>query len=238
MEVTALKNSKKTILVVDDEENILNVIRSYLENSGYEVLTAQNGQAALQLFERFRPHLVILDLMLPDLSGEEICIRIRKQSHVPLIMLTAKVAEDDFLNGLGLGADDYITKPFSPRQLVAKVDALLRRVELGGVPLAPVLSFGDDLEINSLSREIRKNGQIVNLTPNEYNLLLTLIKYPGKVFTRDELITIALGENFEGYERTVDTHIKNLRQKIENDVRNPRYIITVHGVGYRFGGTG
>ena len=231
-----MKQQKKTILVVDDEPNIVAVIQSYLENSGHAVVTATDGQTALQQFERFQPQLVILDLMLPDLSGEEICARLRKKSHVPIIMLTAKVAEEDFLNGLSLGADDYITKPFSPRRLVAKVEALLRRVELGGVPLAAMISFHQDLEIDSLKREIRKNGRPVNLTPNEYNILMSLVKYPNKVFTREELIAIALGEDFEGYERTIDTHIKNLRQKIESDVRNPRYILTVHGVGYRFGG--
>lgn len=231
-----MKVKKKTILVVDDEPRITEVIQSYLESSGYAVATAEDGRTALQQFERVQPQLVVLDLMLPDISGEEVCTRLRKKSHVPIIMLTAKVAEEDFLNGLGLGADDYITKPFSPRQLVAKIEALLRRVELGGVPLATVLSFNGDLEIDSLKREIRKNGQPVNLTPNEYNILVSLVKYPNKVFTREELITLALGADYEGYERTIDTHIKNLRQKIENDVRNPRYILTVHGVGYRFGG--
>ncbi|MCX7923731.1 MAG: response regulator transcription factor [Clostridia bacterium] len=229
-------NTKK-IFVVDDEVKIVEVVKSYLENSGYTVCEAYNGKDALSAFDRINPSLVILDLMLPDITGEEICKTLRKKSRVPIIMLTAKVEEEDILKGLDIGADDYVTKPFSPRQLVARVAALLRRVEDEAVPLANSISFNDgDLVIDNLKHEMRKNGAIINLTPNERKILMTMIKYPSKAFTREELICMVLGEDFDGYDRTIDTHIKNLRQKIEDDPRKPRYILTVHGLGYRFGG--
>lgn len=231
-----IADSKK-ILVVDDEEKILEVVKSYLENSGYTVYTASNGSQAIEMYEKVNPSLIILDLMLPDLSGEEICRKIRKRSSVPIIMLTAKVEEEDVLKGLDIGADDYVTKPFSPRQLVARVGALFRRVSGETLPLSGVLSFNDGaLAVDTLKHEVRKGQNIINLTPIEYKLLSTFVKYPSKVFTRDELIVLAFGEDFEGYDRTVDTHIKNLRQKIEDDSKNPQYVLTVHGIGYRFGG--
>lgn len=227
----------KTILVVDDEPKIVEVVKSYLESSGYEVYTASNGEAALAAFLRIQPALIILDLMLPDISGEEVCRRLRIHSRVPIIMLTAKIQEEDILNGLDIGADEYVTKPFSPRQLVARVAALLRRVEDDAAPLARVMSFyNDDLVIDFQSYEVKKNGNLVNLTPNEFKILGTLLKYPQKVFTREELIWYVIGEDFEGYNRIVDTHIKNLRQKIESDPHNPQYVLTVHGIGYKFGG--
>ncbi|NLD49268.1 MAG: response regulator transcription factor [Clostridiaceae bacterium] len=227
----------KRILVVDDEEKIVEVVKSYLEHGGYEVYTAYNGKQALELFGKLAPSLVVLDLMLPDVTGEEICKTIRKNSRVPIIMLTAKVEEEDVLKGLDIGADDYVTKPFSPRQLVARVSAVLRRTADGPVPLSNIISYNnEDLFIDNLKYEVKKCGNIINVTPNEYKILLTLIKYPKKTFTREELICMALGDDFEGYDRTVDTHIKNLRQKIEDDPKTPRYILTVHGVGYRFGG--
>ncbi len=225
------------ILVVDDEEKIVEVVKSYLENSGFKVYCAYSGKEALEMFTAANPRLVLLDLMLPDISGEELCRTIRKKSRVPIIMLTAKVEEESILNGLGIGADDYVTKPFSPRQLVARVIALLRRSEDEKMPLANVLSFNNgELTVDSIKHEIRKDGQPVNLTPNEYNILMALVKYPQKAFTRDELVYLVLGEDYEGYDRTIDTHVKNLRQKIEPDVRTPRYILTVYGVGYKFGG--
>lgn len=225
------------VLVVDDEEKIVEVLKSYFESSGYKVYEAFNGTKALELFERMNPDLVILDLMLPDLSGEELCRTIRKRSRTPIIMLTAKVEEEDILQGLDIGADDYITKPFSPRQLVARAAAVLRRSVDDTMPLSSVLSFcDDDLMIDSNKHEVRKSGEVVNLTPNEFKILLTLIKYPQKAFTREELVNIALGDDYEGYDRTIDTHIKNLRQKIEDDPKTPRYIMTVYGIGYRFGG--
>ncbi|AEV68803.1 response regulator transcription factor [Acetivibrio clariflavus] len=227
----------KRILVVDDEDKIVEVVKSYLENSGYIVYAAFNGRQAMEMYEKMNPSLIILDLMLPDLSGEEICKAIRKRSSVPIIMLTAKVEEEDVLRGLDIGADDYVTKPFSPRQLVARVGALLRRVSGENMPLSGIISFNDgELVIDTLRYEVRKREKIINLTPYEFKLLLTLVKFPSKVFTREELINLVFGEDFEGYNRTVDTHIKNLRQKIEDDTKNPKYILTVHGIGYRFGG--
>lgn len=225
------------VLVVDDEEKITEVVKSYLEKSGFRVYCAYNGNEALELFERVNPKLIVLDLMLPDMSGEDICRSIRKKSRVPIIMLTAKVEEESILNGLGIGADDYVTKPFSPRQLVARVIALLRRSEDEIMPLSNSLSFNDgELTIDSIKHEVKKDGQVVSLTPNEFKILMTLVKYPQKAFTRDELVFLVLGEDYEGYDRTIDTHIKNLRQKIERDVKSPGYILTVYGVGYKFGG--
>lgn len=227
----------KKIMVVDDESTIIDVIKSYLQKSGYAVMEAFTGSEALDLFEKVNPVLIILDLMLPDISGEEVCRRLRNRSRVPIIMLTAKVEEEDILKGLGLGADDYVTKPFSPRQLVARVEALLRRTTQEAVPLADHLSYNQgDLVIDLYGHEVKKSGVKVNLTPNEYQILSALLKYPRKAFTRDELVTLALGDDYEGFDRTIDVHIKNLRQKIETDPKCPKYILTVHGVGYRFGG--
>lgn len=232
-----MTNHLKKILVVEDEKKIVEVIKSYLEHSSFVVYEAYGGKQALELFDRLEPDLVLLDLMLPDIPGEEICRIIRKKSRVPVIMLTAKVEEENILNGLDIGADDYITKPFSPKQLVARVVAVLRRSADDPVPLSNTISFNEeDLVIDSLKHEVKKEGAIVNLTPNEYRILMTLIKYPRKTFTRAELVSMALGDDFEGFDRTVDTHVKNLRQKIEKDPKTPQYLLTVHGIGYRFGG--
>ncbi|NLY43502.1 MAG: response regulator transcription factor [Clostridiaceae bacterium] len=231
-----MTNAKK-ILVVDDEHKIVEVVKSYLENSGYEVCEAYNGKDALEQFEKNHPVLIILDLMLPDIPGDEVCKIIRKRSRVPIIMLTARVEEEDILKGLGIGADDYITKPFSPRQLVARVRAVLRRALDEPMPLSDIISFnGDDLVIDNLKHEVVKKGKTINLTPNEYKILLTLLKYPSKTFSREELVRSAFGDDYDGYNRNIDAHIKNLRHKLEDDSRNPKYILTVHGVGYRFGG--
>lgn len=225
----------KKILVVDDEIKIVEVIESYLVHSGYQVLTAYKGSEALAIFEKESPSLVVLDLMLPDMSGEEICKHIRQRSRTPIIMLTAKVTESDILNGLDLGADDYITKPFSPKQLVARVQAVLRRTYDHQHPLANILSFNEnDLVIYLEKHEVLKQNLVVKLTPKEYDILLTMVKYSNKTFTREELITLVLGDDFDGYDRTIDSHIKNLRQKIETDPKNPEYIVTVFGIGYRF----
>ncbi len=229
-----MTNLAKKILVVDDEQKIVDVVKSYLEHSGYEVYTAYNGRQAMELFESVDPALIVLDLMLPDISGEEICRNVRSQSKVPIIMLTAKVEEEDILKGLNMGADDYVIKPFSPRQLVARITAVLRRTSGDPAAFSDTVIFNEgDIIIDNLKHEVRKKGNVVNLTPNEYKILLTMVKYPNKTFTREELIVMALGDDFEGFDRTVDTHIKNLRQKIEDDSRYPKYLITVHGVGYR-----
>ncbi|MDX9872112.1 MAG: response regulator transcription factor [Clostridia bacterium] len=227
----------KKILIVDDEPKILEVIVSFLESRGYTVFTAENGKQALALFEKVNPAMVILDLMLPDISGEEICRAIRKKSRAPIIMLTAKVEESDLLTGLQLGADDYITKPFSLLELQARIETVLRRSGDEPAPLAARYSYhGGDLTLDFEKNMIKKKGKEVSLTPSELKILWALLKYPGKVFTRTELIDIALGEEFDGYDRAIDNHIKNLRQKIEDDAKNPVYILTVHGLGYKFGG--
>ena len=232
-----MSNVQKKILIVDDEVKITEVLKSYLENSGYSVYEANYGKEAMEQFEQVNPSLIVLDLMLPDMTGEEICQELRKKSRVPIIMLTAKIEEEDILKGLKIGADDYITKPFSPRQLVARVDAVLRRAADSAVPLSSLISFNnDELVIDTLKYEVKKNGEVINLTPNEYKLLMILVKHPDKVFTREELIYLGLGEDFNGYDRTIDSHIKNIRQKIEADPKSPKYILTVHGIGYRFSG--
>lgn len=220
------------ILVVDDEENIVNVVKAYLNKEGYTVLTALNGKEALDAFNASSIDLVVLDLMLPDLSGEEICKEIRKNSKVPILMLTAKVEESDKINGLDIGADDYVTKPFSPKELVARIRALLRRSkELGSHEDLIVLN-GGDLIIESSKKEIKKKGKIIDLTATELKLLYLLVQNRGKIFSREELITKILGYDYEGYDRTIDTHIKNIRHKIEDDTH--KYIVTVYGMGYKF----
>lgn len=232
-----MANNIKGILVVDDEQKIVEVVKSYLESSGYKVYEANTGKQALEAFEKVSPSLVVLDLMLPDMTGEEICRMLRQKSRVPIIMLTAKIEEEDILRGLGIGADDYVTKPFSPRQLVARVSALLRRTEDDDALLSDISSFNkDDLIIDYKKHIVKKKGMELNITPNEYKILTSISRFPKKAFTREELIALIFDEDFEGFDRTIDSHIKNLRQKVEEDPRNPQYILTVYGVGYRFGG--
>lgn len=227
----------KNILVVDDEYKIVDVTKAFLEKQGYFVFGASNGADALKILERENVLLVILDLMLPDISGEVLCQIIRKKSRVPIIMLTAKVEEQDVLNGLAVGADDYIKKPFSLKELYARIEAVLRRVQDDLVPLYQKNSFGNgDFIVDFEKNSFFKGGKPVKLTPIESALLSVLIKYPGKVFSREELIAQALGTEFDGYDRTIDSHIKNLRRKIEDNPRKPRYVLTIHGKGYRFGG--
>jgi len=232
-----LHNQTKTILVVDDEVKILEVVRALLESKGYTVFTAENADRAFEIFNNESISLILLDLMLPEISGEEICKTIRKESRVPIIMLTAKVEEEDMLEGLGVGADDYITKPFSLKALYARVEAVLRRSSDDLLPLFNKCSFNNgEFDIDFESHLVKKNGIDVKLTPNEFKILTALIKYPNKVFTRDELIDIAFSNDFDGYDRAVDNHIKNVRRKIENDPKNPVYLLTIHGIGYKFGG--
>ncbi len=228
---------KEKILVVEDEAKILEVVTSLMEKQGYEVYQAEEGKQALEIFNNNEISLIILDLMLPDISGEEICMKIREKSRVPIIMLTAKIDEANLLRGLDIGADDYITKPFSLMELVARVKVILRRSSDELKPLYKYNSFQNgDLYIDVESNIIKKKNELLNLTQSEWKILLSLIKYPNKVFTREELVTIALGSEFDGYNRTIDTHIKNLRQKIEDNPKSPSYIITVFGKGYKFGG--
>lgn len=232
-----MKEQCNKILVVDDEFKIVEAVKAYLENSRYQVFTAYDGEEALKQFETVNPDLVVLDLMLPKISGEELCQKIRKQSRIPIIMLTAKVQIDDKINGFNIGADDYMTKPFSPRELVVRVQGLLRRCSDGISPLFNIMSWNNgNLEIDVAKMIVKRFGKEVNLTPTEFKILSSMIKYPKKVFTREELIEIALGIDYDGFDRTIDSHIKNLRSKIENDSSNPTYIITVRGTGYKFGG--
>jgi len=230
-------NLSKNVLVVDDEPKILEVVSALLESKGFSVFSAENGQQALKIFNRENIALVILDLMMPEMSGEEVCAAIRKKSRVPIIMLTAKVEETDIVEGLGIGADDYVTKPFGLKELYARVEAVLRRTESDLVPLTVRNSWRNgDLMVDFIKNEILKNGEPVMLTPSELKILSALVKYPGKVFTREELIELALGEDFDGYDRAVDSHIKNLRKKIEDNPKSPDYVLTIPGLGYKFGG--
>lgn len=229
---------KRKLLVADDEEMIREAVASYLESQGYQVFRAENGEEALNILKREPISLVILDLMLPDLPGEEVCVRIRKQSRMPIIMLTAKNVEYDMIHGLDLGADDYITKPFSLKNLSARVQAVLRRSTEDLVPLARQFSWNQgDLVIDYDRKEVRKKGEPVALTAIEWKLLAAFTKYPQKIFTRENLIELVFGLDFSGYDRVIDTHIKNLRKKIEDDSKQPVYLCTVHGMGYKFGGT-
>jgi len=223
---------QERVLIVEDEPGIRKVVRAYLERAGYEVLEAADGEQALELAASRRPALVILDLMLPGIPGEEVCRRLRRDSEVPIIMLTARAHEDDRVAGLGLGADDYVVKPFSPRELVARVKAVLRRA---GRPAGEPLRRGD-LVIDPERHEVRRGDEVIPLTASEFRLLYALAREPGRVFTREELVARVAGEDFEGYDRTVDAHVKNLRQKLGDSARQPRYVASVYGVGYRFVG--
>ena len=223
------------ILVVEDEARIAEVVKGYLEAQGHTVDWASNGEDALATAASRRPDLVVLDLGLPGMPGEEVCRRLRAESDVPIIMLTAKDAEEDLVRGLQLGADDYVTKPFSPRELTARVRALLRRAHADAVPQADVLErAGGRLVVDSARRRVTLDGAPVELTESEFRLLQALARFPGRVYTRSELVERLQGMEFEPYERTIDAHIKNLRAKIEADPKNPNYIETVFGVGYRF----
>lgn len=224
----------RKILVVDDEPKLLEVVESYLKKEDFIVLKAENGEKGLQLFYDENPQLIILDLMLPDVSGEEICVEIRKVSNIPIIMLTAKSSENNVVSGIGIGADDYVTKPFSPKELVARVNGVLRRYNNN---FNPELTFDDGkLVIDFAGYKSRIDGQEVQLTQAEFKLLSTLAKNPSKIFSREELVNLVLGYNYDGLDRTIDVHIKNLRTKIEEDRKNPKYILTVFGIGYKFGG--
>jgi two-component system alkaline phosphatase synthesis response regulator PhoP len=226
---------RKTVLVVDDEPKIVKVVSDYLERAGYRVVTAGDGQMALTVARHERPSLVILDLMLPTIDGLDVCQRLRQEpltADVPIIMLTARVDETERVVGLELGADDYVTKPFSPRELVARVRAVLRRTE-GDRSAAALLRVGD-LTIDLVRRSVLVGERPVELTPTEFDLLAVLARRPGQPFTREQLLNLVYDVAYAGYDRTIDAHIKNLRRKLEEDSRNPRYILTVHGIGYKF----
>jgi two-component system, OmpR family, alkaline phosphatase synthesis response regulator PhoP len=222
-----------TILIIEDEPELVKVLRSYLEQAGFNVLAAYRGDTGLSTWEHKRPELVILDLNLPGMDGLDVAREIRRTTSTPIIMLTARVEEADQLIGLELGADDYIAKPFSPRIVVARVRALLRRSE--SAPIAAHILQAADLEIDLEAHSVRRSGKLIELTPTEFNLLATLVSQPGRVFSRLQLLEASQGNAYEGYERTIDAHIKNLRSKLEINPRRPQYIETVFGVGYRFG---
>ncbi|MGI8588571.1 MAG: response regulator transcription factor [Chloroflexia bacterium] len=225
----------RTILVADDEPGIVSVVRDYLDRAGFRVLTAGDGQTALRLARAERPHLLVLDLMLPGLDGLDVARSLRQDpatSKLPIIMLTARVAETDRLTGLETGADDYITKPFSPRELVARVRAVLRRSE-GGAPQTGLIRAAG-LLIDIERRSVQRDGLAIDLTGTEFDLLTALAREPGRAFTRSQLVDLVYDDDYGGYDRTVDAHIKNLRRKVEPDPRTPRYILMVYGVGYKF----
>ena len=224
------------ILIVDEEENILEIVEAYLVAKNYQVFRAMDGEEALRKAETIRPDLIVLDLMLPDISGLEVCRRIRKSSSVPVIMLTARTTEQDILSGLQIGADHYMTKPFSPKELVARVQTVLRRSH--PEPQEVKWSFeGGLLEIYPDNKQVFKKGVEVGLTPTEYRLLTLLASHPQQIFPRQQLLQVVKGLDFDGTDRVIDVHIKNLRQKIEDDdTRTPYYILTIYGEGYRFGG--
>jgi DNA-binding response OmpR family regulator len=225
--------SKSTILLVEDERKIAEITKVYLERDGFRVLHATTGEEALGLLKE-SPDLILLDLMLPDMDGEEICRLVRKDSEVPIIMVTAKSDEDERVRGLGLGADDYVVKPFSPRELVARVKAQLRR----HLSQPNIFSFNEGaLEINVENHEVKRAAEVVTLTPTEFKILLSLAERPEIVMSRLQLVNIVQGYDFEGYERTIDAHVKNLRHKIESNPRAPEFIKTIYAMGYKFIGT-
>jgi DNA-binding response OmpR family regulator len=221
----------KKILIVDDEPKIAEICQDYLKAAGYEVVTAMTGPAGLAAARREKPDLVVLDLMLPEMDGLDVCRALRRESDVPIIMLTARVEETDKLIGLEIGADDYITKPFSPRELVARVRVVLRRVS--GDPASDVIRAGE-VSLDRARYEVNLPGRTLPLTPTEFEILATLMSQPGRIFSRAQLLKAAHGVAFESYERAIDSHIRNLRRKLESSDGGPDYIVTVHGVGYKF----
>ena len=224
------------ILIVDDEPKILDIVEAYLTIKRFQVFRASNGTEAMEKFEMVQPNLIVLDLMLPDISGTVICQRIRKTSDVPIIMLTAKSTENDILNGLQIGADDYIVKPFSPKELVARVETVLRRSDSSVVTETKWSFDKGNLVIYPENKQVFKNQKEVILTPTEFELLTLFASYPKKIFSREQLLENVKGLEFDVLDRIIDSHIKNLRQKIEDNTRQPYFILTVYGMGYRFGG--
>ena len=218
------------ILLVDDEIKITEVIKAYLDKEGYNTFIVHDGQKAFELFKQEEFDLVILDRMLPDISGEEICKRIRETSLVHIIMLTAKTEDDDKIGGFNLGCDDYVCKPFNVKELILRIKAVFRKMEK-----EDVIKVGDEIEINTLSHEVKIRGKEVSLTNTEYKILLLLVNNQKKIFTREELLELVTEDYYEKFDRIIDAHIKNLRQKIELDTRKPKIIQTVYGVGYKFG---
>lgn len=227
----------KRILLVDDEPRILDVVRAYLEKEGFQVDAAASGREAIEKSAHIAPDLIVLDLMLPDVAGEELCLRLRHRSDVPILMLTAKTQADEIVQGLAVGADDYVTKPFAPKELVARVWALLRRAAGPTAPLVDTLSFNSGtLVLHSRRQQALLHGMPLTLTRSEWSLLVLLARNPGRVWSRDDLITRLRGFDYHGDDRTIDAHVKKLRAKVEENPRNPRFVLTVWGTGYKFGG--
>lgn len=225
------------ILIIEDELKIEQIIQAYLVKEGFEVQAASNGVEGLEKIKEFKPDLIILDLMLPELPGEQVLTTVRQTSEIPVIILSAKGSEDERIFGLNIGADDYLVKPFSPRELVARVNAHLRRAKTGNTATATNFSFNHKLLlIDQAKHEVYLNGQPVNLTPTEFKILKLLSQTPGRVFTRSQLVEQVQGYSYSGFDRTIDSHIKNLRQKIELNPDEPLFILTVFGLGYKFGG--
>lgn len=224
----------RPILIVEDDKKIARIVKIYLEEAGYRVVHVEKGKDAIAAAGKEKPLLVVLDLMLPDMSGEQVIQELKALDDLPVIMLTSKASEDDRIAGFSLGADDYVVKPFSPRELVVRVKAILKRTQPSDLCDAAVSFEQGSLVLDGHCYAITKKGLPLNLTPTEFKVLFTLASTPHKVFTRDELVQKALGYQFEGYERSIDAHIKNIRQKIEDDPKNPAFILTVYGVGYKF----
>lgn len=225
------------ILIVEDEKGISKIIKSYLEKDGYNVFQAFDGKEGLNYFENEEIDLILLDLMIPEISGEELIKEIRNKSNVPVIMVTAKVNEEDIINGLKLGADDYMTKPFSPKELVQRIKTVLRRIEKYNIPRADIIKTTDGrLEMDLEYNRFFKDGKEISLTKNEFQIVKTLFSNPNKIFTREEIIEITFGFDYDAYDRAIDTHIKNIRQKIEDNPKKPSYIKTIYGMGYKSGG--
>jgi DNA-binding response OmpR family regulator len=222
----------KTILVVDDEPRLVSLVEAYLSQEGFKVLSAGDGRDALFLARQEKPDLIVLDVMMPEMDGYEFMRLHRKERETPIILLTAKVEADDRVLGLELGADDYVTKPFRPRELVARIRAVLRRA--GQTQPSAQKLRAADVTLDRETHTVEVNGQFIDLTPSEFDLLATLMSVPGRAYTRLELLDRIQGVAYEGYERTIDVHVKNLRAKLEPNSRNPRYVQTVYGVGYRF----
>jgi DNA-binding response OmpR family regulator len=221
----------KKILVVDDEKKIVDIVRAYLEREGYHVTAAYDGESALALVKTEAPDMIVLDLMLPGVSGWDVCRTLRNKSDIPIIMLTARDEVADRIVGLELGADDYVPKPFDPKELVSRVRALFRRT--GGKMAPGVIISTGDLVIDSEKRTVQRGGAAIDLTPTEFDILRILAGNPGRVYSRMQLLDMVQGGSFEGYERTIDSHVKNLRKKIEPDPEHPQYILTVYGIGYK-----
>ncbi|HDK7169494.1 TPA: response regulator transcription factor [Clostridium botulinum] len=223
------------ILIIEDEKRVSEVLKAYLEKEGYKVYCTTKGLEGIEIFKSINIKLIILDLMLPDISGEEVCKIIRQSSDVHIFMLTAKGALNDRIEGLNIGADEYLIKPFSPRELTARVNALFRRLSTDNSTSNLIFDDGK-LIIDYDKRVVKVNGKEISITPNEFDILYALVLNKGKVLSREQLIDKIFGIDFEGYDRTIDVHIKNIRKKIEEDTKNPKYIVTVMKVGYKFGG--